>query len=335
MTENLKIIAEAGVNHNGDLATAKNLAKAAMEAGADVVKFQTFSADRLATKSAAKANYQLKTSEKYETQHEMLKRLELSHEEFQELRVYCDRIGIEFLTSAFDAFNLNEIMKFDLKQIKVPSGEITNLPYLKRVGQLGLPVILSTGMCYLGEIEQALLVLYGEGIEPKDVTLLHCNSEYPTPLEDVNLRAMRTIGKAFDVRFGYSDHTMGSEVSIAAVAMGACIIEKHLTLNSNSIGPDHKSSLEPKEFSKMVKSLRDVSLALGSSVKKPSASEESNRDLVRKSIVASTKIERGEEFSYFNLTTKRPANGISPMRLNDLIGKKSARTYVADEIIEI
>lgn len=335
MNSELKIIAEAGVNHNGSLAAAKKLAEAALEAGADIVKFQTFSADRLATKSAAKADYQLKTSSEFETQHQMLKKLELSIEDFQELARYCEAIGIEFLTSAFDVFNLEEIIKLGLKQIKVPSGEITNLPYLERVGKLKLPVILSTGMCYLGEVEEALFVLFGEGIEPENITLLHCNSEYPTPLKDVNLRAMQTMGRAFNVKYGYSDHTMGVEVPIAAVAMGACVIEKHLTLNSNAVGPDHKSSLEPSEFALMVNNLRDVSLALGSSVKRPSASEQGNRDLVRKSIVASVKIEKGEEFSHFNLTTKRPANGISPMRLNELIGKRSRRQYAADEIVEI
>ena len=329
------IIAEAGVNHNGDTQLANQLIDAAAEAGADVVKFQTFQADQLATTKAAKASYQQQTTDKAENQQMMLKRLELAPDQHQQLIRHCRNSGIEFLSTAFDDPSIDLLNTLNLKRFKIPSGEITNLPYLRRLGGLGKPLILSTGMANLGEIEAALTVLETAGAKRAQITLLHCTTEYPAPMAEVNLRAMQTIGKAFGVAVGYSDHTAGIEVPIAAVALGATVIEKHITLDQNLPGPDHKASLEPKEFAAMVRAIRNIQLSLGDGIKRATASEAANLQVVRKSLVASRAISIGELFSAANITAKRPGTGISPMRLDELIGRPSARAFAPDELIEL
>lgn len=327
------IIAEAGVNHNGDLAMAKRLIEVAAEAGVDLVKFQTFSADRLATSSASKADYQAQSTDADESQQAMLRRLELSSQMHHELISHCQRHGIRFFSTGFDIESLDFLMGLGLDRIKVPSGEITNLPYLRRVAAHGKPVILSTGMASLGDIEAAIAVLQDGGIVRQQITVLHCNTEYPTPMADVNLRAMRNIGRAFDVAVGYSDHTAGIEVAIAAVALGASVIEKHFTLDRNLPGPDHAASLEPEELKAMVAAIRNIELALGDGVKRPSPSESKNRPIARKSIVASRAIRVGQPFTEDNITTKRPGTGISPMRWDEVIGCIATRDYAPDEMI--
>ena len=329
------IIAEAGVNHNGDMHLAKQLIEASAEAGADVVKFQTFKADKLATTKAGKASYQQLTTDNAENQQQMLQRLELAPDQHQQLISSCDNSGIEFLSTAFDDPSIDLLNTLNLKRLKIPSGEITNLPYLRRIGELGKPLILSTGMANLGEIEAALAVLETAGTNRAQITVLHCTTEYPAPMAEVNLRAMQTIGQAFGVAVGYSDHTAGIEVPIAAVALGATVIEKHITLDQNLPGPDHKASLEPKDFAAMVRAIRNIEQALGDGIKRPTASEAANLPIVRKSLVASRAISIGELFSSTNITAKRPGTGISPMRWDELIGHPSPRDFAPDELIEL
>ncbi|UOG35393.1 N-acetylneuraminate synthase [Leptospira noguchii] len=330
------IIAEAGVNHNGDLELARKLIDVAANAGADIVKFQTFEAERLVTKSAKKADYQNSaTDNTAESQYEMLKKLELSKENHEKLIQHCKQTGIEFLSTAFDLQSLAFLEQLNLSRYKIPSGEITNLPYLQKIGSSGKPIILSTGMSTLGEIESALLVLETTGAKRDQITVLHCNTEYPTPYSDVNLSAMKSIADAFKIKVGYSDHTSGIEVSVAAVALGASVIEKHFTLDRSLPGPDHKASLEPNELKGMVRSIRNVELSLGDGIKKPSSSEFKNISIARKSIVAASSIKAGEIFTRENLTTKRPGDGISPMRLNEVIGLKAKRDFFEDELIDL
>ena len=327
------IIAEAGVNHNGDIELAKRLIDVAADAGADIVKFQTFSADRLTTVNAAKANYQRQADAAEESQYAMLKRLELSHDAHQILIEHCRQFNIEFFSTGFDIASVDMLTSLGIQRLKVPSGELTNLPYLRHIGGLGRPVILSTGMATLGEIEAAIEVLTLAGVARADIVVLHCNTEYPTPMVDVNLRAMQSIQTAFGVKVGYSDHTAGIEVAIAAVSMGACIIEKHFTLDRALSGPDHRASLEPDELKSMVQAIRNIELALGDGVKRPSASELHNRPIARKSIVAARAILAGEAFSEDNLAAKRPGTGLSPMRWDELIGRNASRDFALDEFI--
>ena len=329
------IIAEAGINHNGSLAAAKQLIDTAYEAGVDMVKFQTFSADRLVTISAKKAEYQNQTTDAFESQHSMIQKFELSREMHEDLIAYCRHCGIKFFSTSFDIQSTNLLVELGLELFKIPSGEITNLPYLRHIGKLGKSVILSTGMANLGEIEAALEVLVTSGTNLKQITVLHCNTEYPTPMEDVNLKAMLAIRDAFGVKIGYSDHTLGIEVPIAAVAMGATIIEKHFTLNRNLPGPDHKASLEPMELKVMVKSIRNIEKALGDGIKSPSVSEAKNKKIARKSIVAGTAIRNGESFSEANLAVKRPGTGISPMRWDEVLSRTAIRDFELDELIEL
>ena len=329
------VIAEAGVNHNGSLVTAKQLVDVASEGGADIVKFQTFSADRLVTMSANKAEYQNQTTDSSESQYAMLKKLELSLEMHEDIIAYCKQSNIEFLSAGFDSQSIDMLVELGLEQFKVPSGEITNLPYLRHIGKLGKPLILSTGMANLGEIEDALEVLETSGTSRGEITVLHCNTEYPTPMEDVNLRAMLAIRDAFGVDVGYSDHTLGIEVSIAAVAMGATAIEKHFTLDRTLPGPDHKASLEPEELKAMVKAIRNIEKAMGDGIKRPSPSEEKNKAIVRKSLVAATAIRTGERLSSANVAVKRPGTGISPMCWDDILGRTATRNFALDELIEL
>lgn len=329
------IIAEAGVNHNGDLDLARRLIDVAAEAGADMVKFQTFVADRLVTTHAKKAEYQTRTSDAQESQHAMIRRLELTREMHEELIAYCKTRGIHFFSTGFDMLSVDLLAEFGIDSVKIPSGEITNLPYLRHVGKLGKPTIISTGMSTLGEIEAALEVLEQSGTPRKFITVLHCNTEYPTPMADVNLRAMATLREALGVAVGYSDHTLGIEVPVAAVALGAVVIEKHFTLDRNLPGPDHKASLEPDELKAMVVAIRNIETALGDGIKRPSASEMKNRPIARKSLVAACVIRAGETFSAVNLVAKRPGTGVSPMRWDDVIGRKAPRDFAPDELIEL
>ncbi len=329
------IIAEAGVNHNGSQKLARELIQVAAEAGADLIKFQTFAADRLVAGSAKKADYQLVTTEAQESQHEMIRKLELSREVHEELIEYCQQCGIGFFSTGFDIQSVSLLAELRLDRFKIPSGEITNLPYLQHLGSYGKPIILSTGMAKLGEIEAALEVLEASGTAREKVTVLHCNTEYPTPMEDVNLRAMSAIRDALGVEVGYSDHTLGIEVPVAAVAMGARVIEKHFTLDRNLPGPDHSASLEPAELKAMVQAIRNIELALsGDGLKRPSPSETKNIPIARKSLVANCAIRAGEIFTSQNLTTKRPGSGISPMRWDEFIGRIATRDYQEDELIE-
>jgi N,N'-diacetyllegionaminate synthase len=329
------IIAEAGVNHCGDIGMAKRLVEAAAEAGADLVKFQTFSSSRLAIAGAEKARYQIDATDAAESQSEMLRRLELSADMHVELIDHCGRQGISFFSSAFDVQGVDFLVGLGIDRIKIPSGEITNLPYLRHIGGLGKPVILSTGMATLGEIEDALAVLEHSGTPRNHVTVLHCNTEYPTPMHDVNLTAMVNIGLAFGVEVGYSDHTLGTEVPVAAVALGACVIEKHFTLDRRLAGPDHGASLEPSELSAMVRAIRNVERALGDGIKRPTLSEIKNRPVARKSIVASRPIKAGDVFSEDNVTSKRPGTGISPMRWDEVVGRVARRDFAIDELITL
>lgn len=322
------IIAEAGVNHNGSYDLACKLVDAAKEAGADIIKFQTFKAKNLVTDDAPKADYQKETTGDA-SQQSMLEKLELSYEDFIRLKAYCDHVGITFLSTPFDMESVGFLDELGIPFWKIPSGEITNYPYLVALAKTGRPIVMSTGMCDMKEIRDAVDVLKENGAT--DIKLLHCNTEYPTPMEDVNLRAMDTMREAFGCEVGYSDHTRGIEVPIAAVAMGAAIIEKHFTLDRNMEGPDHKASLEPDELKQMVQSIRNIETALGSGIKKPSPSEEKNRAVVRKSIVAKRDIKLGEVFTEENLTTKRPGTGMSPMRWKERIGKVADRDFVEGE----
>jgi N,N'-diacetyllegionaminate synthase len=329
------LIAEAGVNHNGDINLARQLVDVAAEAGADWVKFQTFSADRLVTKNAEKAEYQAQFSDEGESQYEMLRGLELTHDMHEALIEHCASCGIQFFSTGFDRESIDLLVELGLKCFKIPSGEVTNLPYLRHIGQHGKPVILSTGMTTLDEIEVALDVLERAGTPRERITVLHCNTEYPTPMADVNLRAMLTIRDAFNVQVGYSDHTLGIEVAIAAVALGARVIEKHFTLDRNLPGPDHKASLEPDELKSMVVSIRNIERAMGDGIKRPSSSEAKNKPVARKSLVAKCTIRAGEVFNETNLTVKRPGTGLSPMRWDEVLGSKAPRNFVPDELIEL
>lgn len=327
------IIAEAGVNHNGSIDLAKKLIDVASESGVDAVKFQTFKAENLVSKNAQKADYQKQTTDKNESQFDMIKKLELDVDTHKELMFYCKTKDIMFLSTPFDHDSIDLLSDLGLEIFKIPSGEITNLPYLRHIGRLNKKVILSTGMADNGEIEDALDVLIAAGTKKENITVLHANTMYPTPMEDVNLKAMVTIGNTFDVAFGYSDHTLGIEVDIAAVAMGACCIEKHFTLDKTMEGPDHKASLEPDELKAMVKAIRNIELALGSCVKKPSKSEIPNIQIARKSIVAKMDIKKGEILSENNLEIKRPGNGINPMRWDEIVGSIAIKDYKEDELI--
>jgi N,N'-diacetyllegionaminate synthase len=330
------IIAEAGVNHNGDLALAKKMIDAAVDFGVDAIKFQTAIPEMVVTSNAKKAEYQIAAAgNKIETQLEMIKRISLPLHDFKEIKEYCDNKKIIFLSTAFDLESLKFLDNLGLQIHKVPSGEINNLPYLRKVAECKKPVILSTGMSNLGEIERAFHELVTHGVCADEITILHCNTEYPTPMEDVNLKAMQTIKNAFDVRVGYSDHTQGIEVSIAAVAMGATIIEKHFTLDRSMVGPDHKASLEPAEFALMVKSIRNIDKALGNGIKIVSFSEKKNIEIARRSIVALVPINRGDVFTEINLTTKRPGNGLSPISWDFVLGRRAIRDFAVDELIEI
>ena len=325
------IIAEAGVNHNGSLTLAKKLVDSAVWAGADYIKFQTFKSSSTVSSSAKKAKYQYQNNEDNETQQEMLQKLELSFEEFAELSDYCKLSGIGFLSTAFDFESIDLLEQLDVPIWKIPSGEITNLPYLRKIAKLNKPIILSTGMSTMEDIGNALEVIQNHS--DSDVTVLHCTSAYPTPFEDVNLLAMNTIGKTFDIKVGYSDHTKGIVIPISATSLGASVIEKHFTLDNSMEGPDHKASLEPEELKNMVDAIGKVSKSLGDGIKKVTASEKDNAELVRKSIVAKNNIQKGEVFSENNLTTKRPGTGISPMQWNDLLGRSATKDYKKDELI--
>ena len=327
------IIAEAGVNHNGSIDIAKKLIDVASDAGADAVKFQTFKAKDLVSKIAQKAEYQKKTTDKTESQFDMIKKLELNAKTHEDLISYCKSKHIIFLSSPFDIDSINFLNDLGLEVFKIPSGEITNLPYLREIGKLNKKVILSTGMANIDEIQDALDVLIFEGTKKENITVLHANTMYPTPMKDVNLKAMITIGNKFDIAFGYSDHTLGIEVDIAAVAMGAQCIEKHFTLDKTFEGPDHRASLEPDELKSMIKAIRNIEKALGNGIKKPSRSESPNIQAARKSIVAKTKIKQGDILNEKNLTIKRPGNGISPMRWDKIVGTIASKSYREDELI--
>lgn len=327
------VIAEAGVNHNGDLQLAMDLVSAAADAGADVVKFQTFKANQLSTGLAEQAAYQQQALSQVQSQLAMLDRLELNPEQHIRLIEHCQQRSIEFLSTAFDPPSIQLLSALRINRWKIPSGEITNLPYLRQIGSKVQSVILSTGMANLGEIEAALDVLEQAGTPRNQITVLHCTTEYPAPPKEVNLRAMQSIAQAFGVPVGYSDHTEGIEVPIAAVAMGATVIEKHLTLDRNLPGPDHKASLEPDAFAAMVRGIHIVEQALGDGIKRPTASEQSNMPVVRKSLVAARPIRAGELFSEANLTAKRPGTGISPMEWDAWMGRPASRDFAADELI--
>lgn len=327
------VIAEAGVNHNGDIELAKKLIDEAVKAKADAVKFQTFKAKNLVSRNAQKAQYQKQTTDKSETQFEMIKKLELDEGMHHDLIAYCKEKNIMFLSTPFDHDSIELLNDFKLEIFKIPSGEITNLPYLRHIGSLQKKVILSTGMANLDEINDALNILTKAGTKKENITVLHANTEYPTPFCDVNLKAMQTIGKTFDVKFGYSDHTLGIEVPIAAVAMGASVIEKHFTLDKTMEGPDHKASLEPHELKAMVRAIRNIEQALGSDIKQPSKSESKNIAIARKSIVANRDIKKGEILNETNLAVKRPSGGISPMKWDEVIGVKAKKDYEEDELI--
>lgn len=329
------IIAEAGVNHNGSVETAKIMIDEAVKFGADAVKFQSFKAEKVVSKYAKKAEYQTKTTNKSESQYEMIKKLELDVNAHKELLVYCNIKGIKFLSSPFDLESIDLLNELGIKLFKIPSGEITNLPYLEKIGGLSKKVVLSTGMSNLGEIEVALNILIKNGTERGSITILQCNTEYPTPCQDVNLLGMITIKNAFNIKIGFSDHTRGIEIPIAAVALGAEVIEKHFTLDKNMDGPDHKASLEPAEFATMIKAIRNVEKALGNGIKKASPSETKNIPIARKSIVAIDSIKKGELFTIDNIGIKRPGNGISPMRWHEIIGRESPTDFQNDELIKI
>ncbi len=331
------IIAEAGVNHNGSVEMARRMVDVAHAAGVDYIKFQTFKTECIVNRSARKADYQRRNlgPDSDDSQFGMLKKLELGYDSFRGLSEYCNSRGPRFLSTPFDLPSIDFLATLPMDYWKLPSGEITNLPYLQRIAALGKPVIMSTGMSTLQEVEDAVGVLCVGGLDISDITLLHCNTEYPTPMADVNLRAMETLRSTFGTRVGYSDHTQGIEVAIAAAAMGADVIEKHFTLDKTLPGPDHVASLEPAELSALVSAVRNIEQALGDGCKHITDSERANRAVARKSIVAARDIAVGELFSEQNLTVKRPGSGISPMRLPDLLGKPSPRAFVADDVIEI
>lgn len=331
------IIAEAGVNHNGSLEHAFRLVDAAADAGVDYVKFQTFKAEHLVSKSAKKADYQISnTGNAEESQLQMLKKLELSEAQHVALMDYCRNKRIQFFSTAFDLESLEYLKEIGLDLVKIPSGEITNLPYLRKAAQLFGKVIISTGMATLEEIREAVRVFMKEGFSKEQITILHCNTEYPTPMQDVNLKAMLHIQQELGTAVGYSDHTLGIEIPVAAVALGAVVIEKHFTLDQGMEGPDHKASLEPDQLKAMVAAIRNVEAAVGGSgYKEPSPSEMKNTGIARKSIVARTDIKKGELFTEANITAKRPGTGISPMLWDTVIGKAACRDFYSDELIEL
>lgn len=336
MSDRTIIIAEAGVNHNGSMEMAKAMVDVAADAGVDYIKFQTFKSELLVTSQAQQADYQKKQAkEEDNSQLSMLRKLELSEENHYELIDYCNERGVKFLSTAFDFKSLEFLSSLNLDFWKIPSGEITNYPYLKKIAQTHLPVVMSTGMCTNEDIERALNVIVNNGVSIKDIILLHCNTQYPTPYSDVNLRAMAEMRERFGVKVGYSDHTEGIDVPIAAVALGACVIEKHFTLDRTLPGPDHRASLEPHELKRMVEAIRNVETALGRANKQVTSSESVNIIAARKSIVASTKIQQGELFTEDNLTVKRPGNGLSPMLWDEVIGKTAYRDFNVDELIEL
>lgn len=327
------IIAEAGVNHNGDINLAKKMIVEAKNSGADAIKFQTFISENLVTAQAPKAEYQKAVTGKEESQLKMLKKLELSFEQFRILKFYAQEVGVDFLSTPFDLESIDFLSSISVPVWKIPSGEITNLPYLRKLSNTGLPIILSTGMSTMEEIRAAIEVF--SDYSSTDITLLHCNTEYPTPFSNVNLKAMITMRDAFGVRVGYSDHTLGIEVPIAAVAMGASVIEKHFTLSRHLEGPDHKASLEPGQLQEMVRCIRNVEIAFGDGIKRPSSSEIKNAAVARKSIVAKKDIKQGERFTEYNITTKRPGDGLSPMKWDEVIGKLAIKDYKKDENINL
>ena len=327
------IIAEAGVNHNGSVELAKQLIDVASNSGADAVKFQTFKAENLVAKDTQKAEYQKQTTDASESQFDMIKKLELDVDTHKELIAHCQKKDIMFLSTPFDHESINLLSDLGLNIFKIPSGEITNLPYLRHIGSLGKKVILSTGMSNLGEVGDALNILINAGTSKDNITVLHANTMYPTPMEDVNLNAMLAIQKEFDIAVGYSDHTLGIAVDIAAVAMGASCIEKHFTLDKTMDGPDHKASLEPEELKSMVSAIRNIEKALGSSEKKPSPSEAVNIDVARKSIVAKKNINKGDILDENNLCVKRPGSGVSPMKWDEIIGTPAKENYQIDDLI--
>lgn len=333
MNGNVLIIAEAGVNHNGSIELAYQLVDKAKEVGADIVKFQTAKSENVISRFAPKADYQKKTTGADGNQLDMVKKLVLPYDDFSKIKEYCNKIGIEFLSTPFDLESIDFLKELECRFWKIPSGEITNYPYLIKIAQTGMPIIMSTGMASLGEIRETVGLLRENGCG--ELFLLQCTTEYPAPLEDVNLRAMDTLRREFGCEVGYSDHTPGIEIPVAAVAMGAVIIEKHLTLDRDMEGPDHKASLEPDEFAHMVTAIRNVEKAMGSGEKRPAISELKNIDIARKSIVAAIDIDKGEVLTEDNITTKRPGNGISPMRWNDVIGTRAIRKFSADELIEL
>ena len=326
------IIAEAGVNHNGNFELAKRLVDKAVEGGADIVKFQTCKAENVISRYADKAEYQKVTTGEADSQLEMVRKLMLTYEEYGKLKEYCDEKGIEFLSTAFDLPSVDYLHSIGMRRWKIPSGEITNLPLLIKIAQLGEPIIMSTGMSELSEVGDAIKVLKENGAG--EITILHCTTEYPAPYEDVNLKAIDTMKEAFGLPVGYSDHTKGLEIPVAAVARGACVIEKHFTLDRNMEGPDHKASIEPDELKQMVDMIRHVEVAIGDGVKKVSPSELKNQDIARKSIIAKTMIKAGDVFSEENITTKRPGSGINPMKWFDLLGKRAKHDYQEDYLIE-
>lgn len=330
------VIAEAGVNHNGSLELAKQLVDVAADAGADYVKFQTFRAENLVSRQAVLADYQKHNmGERDSSQLAMLKRLELSQEDHYALIAYCREKGISFLSTAFDFDSIDFLASLQLGLWKIPSGEVTNYPYLKRIAGYGQPVILSTGMCHTEEIEVAIAVLLKFGLCREQITVLHCTTEYPAPFGDVNLKAMQTLSEDLNVKVGYSDHTAGIEIPVAAVALGATVIEKHFTLDRKLEGPDHRASLEPQELKAMVSAIRHIELALGDGIKRVSDSERKNKTVVRKSIVAACPIQRGETFTEDNLTVKRPGNGISPMCWEEVLGKVATEDFETDDLIKL
>ena len=337
MAQHVLIIAEAGVNHNGSLDIAKKLVDKAVEAGVDIIKFQTFKAEKLVSKSAKQAEYQKKNIGNHadDSQYNMLKKLELSEQDHQELMTYCKKKCIRFWSTAFDFDSIDYLHSLNLGLWKIPSGEITNYPYIKKISQYHEPVILSTGMCEMSDIFAAMNVLQKYGVQKNQITILHCNTEYPTPYEDVNLLAMQQIKKEFDVAVGYSDHTKGIEVPIAAVALGASVIEKHFTLDRNMEGPDHKASLEPDELKDMVSAIRNIEKALGNGKKAVSESERKNIAVARKSIVAACSIKKGDVLTEDNLTVKRPGTGISPMQWEKVMGSKAIKDFAEEEMISL
>ncbi len=330
----ITIIAEAGVNHNGSIDTAKKMIDVAADAGANFVKFQTFKAETLLTHSADKAEYQKSRTEKEETQFDMIKKLELDRNAHEELVTYCNQKNIQFLSTAFDHDSIDLLAELGIPFYKIPSGEIINLTYLRHVGSMGKPVVMSTGMATLEEVRAAMEILLAAGVKKDDLTILHCNTEYPTPIENVNLKAMLTIRDELGVKVGYSDHTLGIEIPVAAVAMGATVIEKHFTLDRILPGPDHAASLEPDELKAMIQAIRNIEKAMGNGVKQPSPSEAKNIPIARKSIVAKNPINKGERFSEDNLTVKRPGTGISPMEWDVYMCKSSDREYQMDDLIQ-